>query len=179
MLSVAAASNTTRLGGSSMNCGSAPFCGVLTLETGDGDGNYAHKYPQLHGLWPQVGHYGTSECVSPGGNKNTNVKQSMDCYTDAEFAQHEWEAHGYCAANDPHSFFTQACSLARSPVQTMTTMKANGDSLDDMAAALTKDGYEVVFIDHDESQLELACCAGSNAQWKLSRTSDFSKNCHK
>jgi hypothetical protein len=162
-----------------MSCGGAPYCGVLTLETGDGDGNYAHEYPQLHGLWPQVGNYGDSECVSPAGDKGTNVKQYMDCYTDPEFAQHEWEAHGFCAASEPRSFFTQACNLARGPVNTMKQMKANGDSLDDMAAALEKDGYEVVTVDKSESQLELSCCAGSDGKWKLARTRDFAKTCGK
>jgi len=175
-LSAASAANIS-LRGSSMDCGSAPYCGVLTLETGDGDGNYEHEYPQLHGLWPQVPDYGNSECVSPAGDSSIDIEQYMDCYTDADFAQHEWEAHGVCAASTPDSFFTQACNLASAPVATMTTMKANGDSLDDMAAALTKDGYDVVFIDYSESQLELACCAGSDGKWKMSAVSDFSNDC--
>ena len=52
--------------GSTMTCGEGvPLCGVLTLETGYGPGLYGHPTPSVHGLWPQVGHYGTSACIRP------------------------------------------------------------------------------------------------------------------
>jgi hypothetical protein len=37
-----------------MDCGNAPLCGVLALETGLGSGAYAHDTPAVHGLWPEV-----------------------------------------------------------------------------------------------------------------------------
>ena len=48
-----------------MDCGGAPVCGVLTLESGYGGGRYRHEEPVVHGLWPQVGKYGNSACVPP------------------------------------------------------------------------------------------------------------------
>jgi len=48
-----------------MDCGSAPACGVLTLETGFGEGYYEHDLPVIHGLWPQVPPYGNSACLTP------------------------------------------------------------------------------------------------------------------
>jgi hypothetical protein len=46
-----------------LDCGSAPYCGILVLERGDGPGNYNHAVPSVHGLWPQDKEYGTSQCV--------------------------------------------------------------------------------------------------------------------
>ena len=49
-----------------MDCGEGvPLCGVLTLETGYGGGYYHHAHPSVHGLWPQVGEYGSSACIPP------------------------------------------------------------------------------------------------------------------
>ena len=48
-----------------MDCGTAPVCGVLTLETGWGGGLYGHDTPTVHGLWPQVPPYGNSACLLP------------------------------------------------------------------------------------------------------------------
>ena len=160
-----------------MDCGISPYCGVLTLETGDGDGNYHHQYPQLHGLWPQVPDYGNSNCVTPPGNKSIDVEKYMNCYTDPSFAQHEWTTHGFCADNNPESFFNQACTLAVEPLETMTQMKENGNSLEEMATALENEGYGVVFIDTSEFQIELSCCAGNNGEWKMSTITNFSKQC--
>lgn len=171
--------NTTKRGSSTMDCGSAPFCGVLTLETGDGPNEYHHEDPILHGLWPQVGSYGNSECVVPEGNPNEDASSSMRCYTDADFAQHEWEAHGVCAASSPFSYFTQACALAKSPLSVMSSLKSSGSSLNDMAVALENKGYEVWFVDDYYSQLELVICAGSNKKWKFSSVSQFSQDCGK
>ena len=46
-----------------MDCEGAPLCGVLTLETGLGNGPYAHDSPSVHGLWPEVNKYGSSQCI--------------------------------------------------------------------------------------------------------------------
>jgi hypothetical protein len=48
-----------------MECGSAPLCGVLVLQTGLGPGTYHHSNPLVHGLWPETGQYGTSQCIRP------------------------------------------------------------------------------------------------------------------
>lgn len=38
-----------------MNCGNGVnLCGLLTLESGFGTGNYGHDEPVVHGLWPEV-----------------------------------------------------------------------------------------------------------------------------
>ena len=47
-----------------MDCRTAPLCGVVTLETGLGGGKYQHDQPVVHGLWPQVGKYGSSSCTA-------------------------------------------------------------------------------------------------------------------
>ena len=44
-----------------MVCGDGvALCGVLTLQTGLGEGVYSHPTPSVHGLWPEVAPYGTS-----------------------------------------------------------------------------------------------------------------------
>ena len=43
-----------RSGNAYMDCGTAPLCGVLVLETGFGSGNYKHQEPGVHGLWPET-----------------------------------------------------------------------------------------------------------------------------
>ena len=162
-----------------MNCGSAHFCGVLALESGDGPGNYHHEEPGLHGLWPQVDPYGDSPCVSPEGDKSASVVQYMTCYTDEEFAEHEWTNHGYCAASTPDSFFTQACDLSYAPLKVMTSIKDSGGDIDEMATTLETKGYEVWSIDNTNSQVSLVVCAGSDKKWKFSSVSTFKSDCGK
>jgi len=44
----------------SMTCGSGvELCGLLTLESGFGSGNYDHDECVVHGLWPEVSPYGS------------------------------------------------------------------------------------------------------------------------
>merc|ERR1711879_329458 len=65
--------------GKTMNCGEGvALCGVLTLESGLGRGAYHHNKPTVHGLWPETGDYGTSECIAP---KNLAAPTKIyDCY---------------------------------------------------------------------------------------------------
>ena len=50
-----------------MKCGSGVnLCGVISLESGFGSGNYNHPLPAVHGLWPATGTFGDSDCVAPG-----------------------------------------------------------------------------------------------------------------
>ena len=43
---------------------------MLTLETGEGSGNYRHPEPVVHGLWPQTENFGSSECDRPDSAAN-------------------------------------------------------------------------------------------------------------
>lgn len=57
--------------GRRMACGAGvEVCGVLTLETGEGSGNYRHPEPVVHGLWPQTENFGSSECDRPDSAAN-------------------------------------------------------------------------------------------------------------
>lgn len=121
--------------------------------------------------------YGDSECVVPAGDINANVANYMLCYTDASFATHEWQAHGYCASSTPQDFFKQACNLSYGPLATMTTMKSAGATIQDMASELTSEGYQVWLVDTTNDQVELTVCAGSNKQWKFSTIANFATTC--
>ena len=178
-LTLAPVRNETRLTSTYMDCGSTPYCGIIVLERGGGPSAYAHSEPCLHGLWPEVPSYGDSLCVSPLGNVNASVSPYMLCYTDASFATHEWQAHGYCASSTPQDFFNQACNLSYGPLATMTTMKTAGATVQDMASEFTKEGYQVWYVDTTNDQVELVVCAGSNKVWKYSTIANFPINCPK
>ena len=62
-----------------MDCRAAPLCGVVTLETGLGGGKYQHDQPVVHGLWPQVGKYGSSSCTAPSSSA-ANPTALATCY---------------------------------------------------------------------------------------------------
>ncbi|KAI8615084.1 hypothetical protein BC830DRAFT_1081520 [Chytriomyces sp. MP71] len=154
----------------SMDCGSAPYCGVLVLESGFGSGKYHHPTPAVHGLWPEIGSYGNSGCFN--GNPNVAIP-TVSCYTDSSFQQHEWTAHGVCASNDPVSFFYTVCNLSAAPLQIMTGLK----SVSTMATALQKAGYPVWDSQAPNSQIYLSACAGKDGVWKLASTSNFGSVC--
>ncbi|KAI8901181.1 hypothetical protein BC833DRAFT_578747 [Globomyces pollinis-pini] len=157
-----------------MDCGRAKYCGVLTLERGDGPGNYYHDTPVVHGLWPENGQFGNSACV--GGNKNQPMP-TVPCYTDKDFQQHEWEKHGYCAASTPTSFFNTVCSLSKQPLELMADWKREGYSLDDMASAFEQLGFGIFDTNPSKDELMISVCAGTNLQWKFSTVRDFSTKC--
>jgi len=169
----------------SMNCGTGVgLCGLLTLESGFGSGNYEHSEPVVHGLWPETGTYGTSECITPESTADPQVVYS--CYdqrgeTEAEclsFEQHEWDSHGICSgATNAADFFQQVCLLSEAPLAVMNATRNSGGDLSDMATALTKNGYEVYYIDTVNSQLELSACAGPDTRWILSPVADFPSVC--
>ena len=98
---------------STMTCGGPDVCGVLTVESGQGSGNYHHDGPCVHGIWPEVGSYGTSKCVAPSVSTKVPTK-IFPCYAgnssdlQLTFEQHEWSKHGVCAGvKDATDFFTQ------------------------------------------------------------------------
>ena len=70
-----------------MDCGGAPLCGVLTLETGLGPGAYRHDFVSVHGLWPETGRYGSSRCITPSSSSAdpgpstsaTTIRAAREC----------------------------------------------------------------------------------------------------
>lgn len=168
---------------SGMDCGTVALCGVLALESGMGPGAYNHAAPSVHGLWPENGAYGTSECVRPASSADptgvyTCYAASSDDDDVMSFEIHEWEKHGLCAGvHDADDFFTQVCSLARDPVAIMTTVRENGGDLLAMQSAVEDSGYEVFQVDTSNSQLYLSACATPDNLWKLSPVDDFATAC--
>mmetsp|Transcript_21830 Transcript_21830/g.50284 ORF Transcript_21830/g.50284 Transcript_21830/m.50284 type:complete len:245 (+) Transcript_21830:74-808(+) len=170
----------------SMTCGSGvELCGLLTLESGFGSGNYDHDECVVHGLWPEVSPYGTSECIAPSSSSadpevvyscyNQRNETTADCLS---FEQHEWTSHGICAGvTDAADFFTQVCDLATAPLAVMQASRDAGGDLSAMSTALTAAGYEVFSTDTSNSQLELSACATSSGKWVLSPVADFGSVC--
>ena len=111
-----------------LNCGDdVDVCGVLTLESGLGRGNYHHRKPCVHGIWPQIGHFGSSKCVAPS-RSSASPSKVYPCYDTARdddseemaFELHEWKKHGVCAGvKDADDFFTQVCDLSKAPLAAM------------------------------------------------------------
>ena len=167
-----------------MDCGSAPLCGVLTLETGLGSGYYRHDAVTVHGLWPEVGQYGTSKCIAPSDGSDPTVVHT--CYEaggtashQLQFETHEWEKHGKCAGvQDEGDFFDQVCGLSSAPLKVMAAAKAKGHTdLQGYAQVLTGAGYPVFSTDSENMQVMLSACAASDGKWKLASTSDFGSEC--
>jgi len=167
-----------------MDCGEAPMCGLLVLESGGGSGHYHHTKPVVHGLWPQVPPYGTSKCMKP--KDQSEPVKVHSCYSQVggsdkaalEFESHEWDKHGVCAGTKDASDFCDAvCSLSSAPLQIMETAMEKGSDFGAMQTALVAAGYAVAGQDEENKQLKLSACADSNGSWKLSAVEDFSKNC--
>lgn len=166
-----------------MDCGhGVPLCGILVLISGLApSGEYNQKEPGVHGLWPETGSFGTSQCVPPASTADPTKVYS--CYkndgTDLlGFEEHEWEKHGVCAGvQNANDFFTQLCSISSSPLQIMTTVKNSGGDLNAMSTALTKAGYPVYDLNTYDYEVYLSACAGVDGQWKVSPVSGFGKAC--
>mmetsp|Transcript_45459 Transcript_45459/g.50604 ORF Transcript_45459/g.50604 Transcript_45459/m.50604 type:complete len:200 (+) Transcript_45459:11-610(+) len=161
--------------GKKMDCGTVAVCGVLTLETGLGPGVYGHHGPSVHGLWPQVGSYGTSTCVAPSVSQE-DPTQIYSCYHDRSFQIHEWEKHGSCAGvKDADDYFSQLCSLSSVPI---TIMSKSGNMLDTQVAGLQSAGYEIFYIDTVDSQVQLSACLNSKTgKWLLGKVAEFASIC--
>lgn len=173
-------------GGKSMDCKGAPLCGVLTLESGMGDGNYKHKMASVHGIWPENGAYGTSQCIKP--QDPTEATSIPSCYQNAEakadpqheleFINHEWTKHGSCAGSkDVKDFFDQICNISAAPVAVIEKKKEAGGSFDDMVSAVKDAGYPVFDVDRGEDQIMVSVCACSDGRWKIAAESDFVEKC--
>ncbi|KAJ8610106.1 hypothetical protein CTAYLR_007077 [Chrysophaeum taylorii] len=173
----------------SMDCGTGvKLCGVLTLESGLGSGEYEHDLPCVHGLWPEDGSYGEllrdSECLAPDSTADPTVV--YECYVssgddDADiisFEVHEWEKHGECAGvEDQEDYFTQICDMASDPVAIMTKTRLSGGDIYAMNDAVVAAGYEVYDVDEDDAQLLLSACSTPERTWMLSAVADFPTNC--
>jgi len=172
-----------------MTCGSGvPLCGVITLESGLGDGFYKHKGASVHGLWPETGSYGTSQCIAPTDGADATTLPS--CYKNAEavadpthqlaFVNHEWEKHGRCAgATDVQDFFAQVCSLSAAPVAVLEKAKLGGKTFDAMVQAVKDSGYPVFSVDEKEDQFQVSVCSGPNSgnKWVIASVSEFQAKC--
>ena len=98
-----------------MDCGPrVNACGVLTLESGLGPGVYGHTEPSVHGLWPEVGSYGTSACIAPSVS-TASPTRVYSCYE-------------YVAALAPDSFAllapTRAANLSTPPSPPPSSLRA-------------------------------------------------------
>jgi len=169
--------NATVTGAPYMDCGSAPLCGVMVLESGYGTSKYHHNEPCVHGIWPETGNYGSSSCIKPQSSQDPSTTAS--CYDDISFMTHEWEKHGTCAGvADADNFFSQVCSLSSAPLSVMSPLKEAGKTLQDMASALKADGYPVYYVDNGpDSQVYLSVCSSGNGQWQVADVSEFSNVC--
>jgi len=165
------------LAAADMECGNGvALCGVLVLESGYGDGHYSHGSPVLHGLWPQVSPYGSSECIA--AQDSSDLTKVLECYDDLGFQQHEWGKHGVCAGVvDAADFFGQICALSSAPLKVMAPIKAQGGDLSAMVTAVTNAGYPVYQVDEGEDQIYLSACASSDGRWKIGAVKDFPTLC--
>lgn len=167
-----------------MDCGTAPLCGVLTLETGYGAGPYQHSEPVLHGLWPQVEQYGSSACALPANSVPPAELASCYASTDSSaaralaFEQYEWKKHGVCAGSrDASDYLQQTCALAQQPLRAMAEDRRNGLGLDEMAEGLRGRGFPVHVVDRRNAQIELSACAGADGRWKLAAVEEMGRAC--
>ena len=168
-----------------MVCGDGvALCGVLTLQTGLGQGAYQHPTPSVHGLWPEVAPYGTSECAKPTIS-TADPRRVVQCYGATgegtahivEFETHEWEKHGECAGvRDARAYLTTVCGLAEQPLQAMTAARKAGGGLDSARRAVMGLGLEIFAVDEQHSQLLLSACSDGDT-WTLSPVDKFPEAC--
>ena len=168
---------TTALG-ATMDCGKTAVCGVITLESGFGPSPY--NVVGVHGLWPEVGAYGTSACAPVDNTANPTTV--YPCYVvggstseQLTFETHEWTKHGVCSGvKDVDDFFGQICSLSALPLKIMNNLT----SLDAMHTAVTASGYEVFSVDTVDDQLLLSACLNlQTRKWVLSPVAKFATAC--
>lgn len=159
-----------------MNCFSAPYCGVLVLSSGLGSGAYGGGFPSVHGLWPQAGAYGNSDCGEPSlSSEPPQSIQPYSCYTALGLARQEWNTHGRCAGvRDADDYFRQVCELARRPIEVMVE---NTGDLQAMSSALRRSGYSIYRETTENQEVYLSACAGSNGRWQLSDQANFDHLC--
>mmetsp|Transcript_9644 Transcript_9644/g.28777 ORF Transcript_9644/g.28777 Transcript_9644/m.28777 type:complete len:171 (+) Transcript_9644:708-1220(+) len=144
--------------------------------------------PSVHGLWPQVDKYGTSQCIKPKDESDPNkiykcyIEDDHDTKHELQFESHEWEKHGRCAGvSNADEFFTLVCNLSKDPLAVMTKVREENPSeevpLENFAEALKSGGWPVYSIDEYNKQIQLSACASERGDWKLVNVSDFVKFC--
>lgn len=179
-----------------MDCGpGVSLCGVLVLQSGLGHNHYKHREPHVHGLWPETGKYGGSECVRPSESLEApHIIRS--CYQDRDespaqllnFQRHEWQKHGTCAGvTSASDYFAQVCELSEEPLQVLAAARRSGGKINkvqnaltfwSMVKALTTAGYPIWQVRPETGELLLSACSGEG-KWKLSKASMFSQTCGK
>lgn len=168
-----------------MDCNGTALCGVLTVESGIGDGYYEHKHPAVHGLWPQTSRFGSSACIPP--EDSTDPSTVFPCYREGadvgqehqlKFEQHEWNKHGKCAgARNATDFFQQVCALSAAAVKQMTKARKSGmTETEDFAKNLKATGFPV-WDTMLEGQVQLAACGDSQGVWHLAMPDRFDQLC--
>lgn len=168
-----------------MNCGAGvPLCGTLTLQTGLGNGVYKSQNSVVHGLWPEVGSYGTSKCIKPKSSAApTKVYECYDTPGSTQthalwFENHEWSKHGTCAGvENVDDFFGQVCALSKAPVAALEAAKTADSTFAAMGDMMKQKGYPVWNLDSQNDQVELSACAGSDGKWVLSAVADMPSKC--
>eukprot|EP00927_Polykrikos_kofoidii_P066503 TRINITY_DN62092_c0_g1_i1.p1 TRINITY_DN62092_c0_g1~~TRINITY_DN62092_c0_g1_i1.p1 ORF type:complete len:378 (-),score=33.08 TRINITY_DN62092_c0_g1_i1:397-1530(-) len=171
--------------GGKMYCGhGVRLCGVLALETGHGRGPYESASPVVHGLWPENGHFGDSQCLEASDAQPPS--KLFTCYDQKErshskqisFQHHEWKTHGMCAGvSSADDYFTQVCDLASAPLAVMGEARSNGVDLDGTVSALVGAGFWVWERKQMTSEVLLSACAGQSGRWVLSPPHLFSERC--
>ena len=147
-------------------------------------GAYQHPTPSVHGLWPEVAPYGTSECAKPSLS-TADPRRVVQCYGATgegtshiiDFETHEWEKHGECAGvRDARAYLTTVCGLAEQPLQAMTAARKAGGGLDAARRAVMGLGLEIFAVDEQHSQLLLSACSDGDT-WTLSPVEKFPEAC--
>ena len=160
----------------------SPLCGVLTIESGLGGGNYGGGKPGLHGLWPQIPPYGNSKCVKP---KDMTYDDMASClYLNKPgacdnwlnggkgpgfcFSRHEWVTHGKCAGGPgPASiYFAEACNLATPIIDQLAPYTGDWNGMRNAVETGELSKY-LVDVDTTYKQFEFSVCSDGSGKWKL------------
>jgi hypothetical protein len=166
------------------------MCGILALESGQGEGFYAHDEPQAHGLWPELAPFGSSPCIPPR-SMSPRKPGLPDCFNypspDPDhvhwFVEHEWIKHGMCAGVESEDdFFAQVCELAADPLAVMADARRAGEPFSGVVNALRASGYPLYTVDKENAEVMLSACAvrdrhGSGYLWKLVPVEQFPSAC--
>jgi len=156
-----------------MNCPTNySLCGTLTIESGLGKNHYHGVQPGVHGLWPEVKPYGTSECVTPL-NTTFNINDSnsglMCNYVNETrdnfwFAEHEWTKHGLCSGTGPAlNYFIMMCTLGHPIVQMLAMSNTWLQMKESIAFSDWKD--YIYKFDNKNKQFLFSVCSIGNGIW--------------
>ena len=168
-----------------MDCGNYPLCGVLAIESGLGPGKYKSKHAIAHGLWPETGVYGNSQCLGGDGQERDPDENTCDppyqgCSKEWEgcslpfaptgepgFAMHEWCKHGKCAGFDDSIEYTQVLADMSNPVNRFVgSVRHLG--WDGIKREVCKRFPERVWqFDDEHKQILFKTCSMGDRTWKV------------